>query len=230
MQNESNSTTHNQDEIAKLEADIREAIAHGGDVKETVRQLTLKAMHAKSLDPESLGRIAAAVMQGAHDGAQQKLQLASEQTHTAQAQISNAVSGLDTAFAQFAEASKLALEEAAGKAQQFSREELTKTRADLEALEDLFLDVVKRTASAAEGVIADTLNDLLAHAIRNGTAIGAQLQDTLATFSHQIGSVGHAQFEAGLQLTQATADLLHKIATGVLTGISEQTSKSGSQK
>ena len=51
MQNESNSTAHNQDEIAKLEADIREAIAHGGDVKETVRQLTLKAMHAKKLGP-----------------------------------------------------------------------------------------------------------------------------------------------------------------------------------
>lgn len=223
MQNESNSTAPNQDDMAKLEADIREAIAHGGDVKETVRQLTLKAMHAKSFDPESLGEIATAVMQGVHDGAQQKLEHASEQTHTAQTQITHAVSGLDAAFAQFAEASKLALEEAAGKAQQFSREELTKTRADLETLEDLFLEVLRRSATSAQGVIAETLNDLLAHAIRNGTAIGAQLQETLATFAHQLSSAGHAQFEAGLQLTQATADLLHKIATGVLTGISEKT-------
>lgn len=224
MQNESKNTVHNQEEdMAKLETDVREAIAHGGDVKETVRQLTLKAMSAKRLDPESLGRIAAAVMQGVHDGAQQKLEQATEQSHSAQTQITHAVSGLDTAFAQMAEASKLALEEAAGKAQQFSRDELTKARADLEALEDLFLDILQRTSTAAKGVIAETLNDLLNHAINNGTAIGAQLQETLATFTQQISSIGHAQFEAGLQLTQATADLLHKITTGVLTGISDQT-------
>lgn len=229
MENESNSTTHNQDEMAKLESDVREAITHGGDVKEAVRQLTLKAMNAKSLDPTSLGRIAAAVMQGVHDGAQHKLEYASEQSQAAKTQITHAVSGLDTAFAQFAEASKLALQEAAGKAQQFSHADLTKTRADLETLEDLFMDVLQRSASLAKGIIAETLNDLLAHAKRNGTTIGAQLQETLATFTHHISSVGHAQFEAGLQLTQATADLLHKIATGVLTGVAEQT-KSNNHK
>lgn len=223
MQNESTSTMHNQDDMAKLEADVREAIAHGGDVKETVRQLTLKAMQANRLDIESLGRIATAVMQGVHDGAQQKLTQATEQSHAAKTQITHAVSGLDTAFAQFAEASKLAVEEAAGKAQQFSRDELTRTHADLESLESLFLEIVQKTATTAKGLIADTLNDLLTHAKCNGTAIGAQLGDTLATFTRQISSVGHAQFEAGLQLTQATADLLHKITTGVLAGISEQT-------
>ncbi|SDG90752.1 DUF6781 family protein [Nitrosomonas sp. Nm132] len=223
MKNESNRTTHNQEDMAKLESDVREAIAHGGDVKETVRQLTLKAMQANRLDIESLGRIATAVMQGVHDGAQQKLEHATEQSHAAQTQITHAVSGLDTALAQFAEASKLAVEEAAGKAQQFSRDELTKTRADLETLESLFLDIVQHTSTVAKGVIAETLNDLLAHAKRNGTTIGAQLKETLATFTHQIASVGHAQFEAGLQLTQATADLLHKITSGVLTGVSEQT-------
>ncbi|SDY89658.1 DUF6781 family protein [Nitrosomonas sp. Nm33] len=223
MQNESNSTMHNQDDMAKLEADVREAIAHGGDVKETVRQLTLKAMQAHRLDIESMGRIAAAVMQGAHDGAQQKLVHATEQSHAAQTQITHAVAGLETAFAQFAEASKLAVEEAAGKAQQFSREELSKTRADLESLESLFLDVVQQTSTTAKGLIADTLNDLVTHAKRNGTAIGAQLRETLDTFTQQIASVGHTQLEAGLQLTQATADLLHKITTGVLAGISEKT-------
>ncbi|MCO6426674.1 DUF6781 family protein [Nitrosomonas communis] len=222
MQNVTNSTVHKQEEMAKLEADVREAITHGGDVKETIRQLTLKAMHAKSLDPQSIGRIATAVMQGVHDGTQQKLEQASEQSHVAQAQIIHAVSGLDTAFAQVAEASKLALEEAAGKAQQFSSEELTKTRADLETLESLFLDILQHTSTAAKGVIAETFNDLLSHAKRNGTAIGAQLKETLATFTQQISSVGHTQLEAGVQLAQVTADLLHKIATGVLTGVAEQ--------
>ncbi|SFI18398.1 DUF6781 family protein [Nitrosomonas sp. Nm34] len=222
MQNESNRTVHDQDDMAQLEADVREAIIHDGDVKEAVRRLTLQSMQAHRLDIQSLGRIATAVMQGVHDGAQQKLAQASEQSNTAQTQISHAVSGLDTAFAQFAEASKLVVEEAAGKAMHFSREELTKTRADLATLEDLFIEILQQTASIAKGVIAETLNDLFTHAKHNGTTIGAQLQETLATFTHQISSVGQAQFQAGLQLSQATADLLHKIAAGVLAGISEQ--------
>ena len=42
--------------------------------------------------------------------------------------IRDAVAGLDAALAQLAEASKLALEEAAGRAQKFSNEELTRAR------------------------------------------------------------------------------------------------------
>jgi len=73
MQNESNRTVHDQDDMAQLEADVREAIIHDGDDKETVRRLTLQSMQAHRLDIQSLGRIATAVMQGVHDGAQQNL-------------------------------------------------------------------------------------------------------------------------------------------------------------
>lgn len=223
MQTTTDNINSHEDDLKKLELDIREAIAHGGNVKEAVHKLTLNAMQANRLDIDSLGRIANAVMQGIHEGARQKLELASEQSHFAKDQISHAVSGLDTALAQFVGASKLALEEAAGKATWFSREELSKTRADLESLESLFLEILQQTASTAKGLIANVLNDLLIHARRNGTTIGEQLKDTLATFTHQLSSVSHSQIEAGLQLAQTTADLLHKISSGVLSGISEQT-------
>ena len=50
---------------------------------------------------------------------------------TALTPIRDAVAGLDAALAQFAEASKLALEEAAGRAQKFPNEELTRARGEL---------------------------------------------------------------------------------------------------
>lgn len=222
MQTYTDSTNSDAADMKQLEQDIREAIAQGKDIKETVHKLTLKAMQANRLDLNSLGRIATAVMQGIHEGTHQKLEHASEQSHVAKDQISHAVAGLDTALAQFVGASRLALEEAAGKAKQFSHDELSKTRADLESLESLFLEILQRTASTAKGVIADTLNDLLTHAKRNGTTIGEHLKDTLAIFTHHLSSVSHTQFEAGLQLAQITADLLHKISSGVLSGVSEQ--------
>lgn len=222
MQNNNQGTSQPEKDVTQLTADVREAITHGGDVEDAVRNLTLKAIHSNGLDIESLKQIATAVVKGAQEGAQQKMMQASEQSQAAQSQIGQAVSGLDTAFAQLAGASKLALEEAASKAKQFSDGELTKTQADLKDLESVFLDTLKHATTATQGLIAETLKDLLTHAQHNGTAVGAQLKDTLAVFAHQIASTGRAQFEAGVKLTQITTDLLYKISTGVLSGITHK--------
>jgi hypothetical protein len=213
------------DDLKSLEAEIREALANGTHVKETVHRLTLKAMNAKTIDPESLQRIITAVLQGVHDGATQQLQHAANQTQAAKSQITEAVAGLDTALAGFAQASKLAVEEAAGQAKKFSNQELTRTRSDLEGLENLFLDTLHQTASAAQGLVSDVLHDLGQHAKNNGTAVGSQLKETLATFAQQVASVGHAQLETGATLAHATADIIGKIASGVLSGISDQGKK-----
>ncbi|MEK7791608.1 MAG: DUF6781 family protein, partial [Pseudomonadota bacterium] len=142
MQNKNINNTDSadkNDEMAALEAEVRDALAHGTHIQETVHRLTLKAMNARNLDLDSLQRIITAVIQGVQDGAQQTLQHVSDQTYTAKSQITEAIAGLDSALAGFAEASKLAVEEAAGRAKKFSDQELTRTRTDLESLESLFL-------------------------------------------------------------------------------------------
>ena len=222
MQNETGKNVDNTNDMAALEAEVRNAVAQDSDVQEAVRHLTLKALSAQIHDLASLRRVMTAVIQGAREGAQQKLQQTTAQTQTAKAQITDAVAGLDAALAQLAEASKLAVEEAAGRAQKFSQEELARARADLESLETLFLETLQTSASAAKGLMADTLHDLVAHAKRNGTAVGIQLKDTLTTFSQQITATGHGQLEAGVKLTHATVDLMRKIAAGVLSGIAER--------
>ncbi len=223
MQNETSNTFDPSNNIQTLEDEIREAVAQGSHVQETVHRLTLNAMNAQRLDLESLQRIINAVMQGVHDGAEQRLQHLANQTQIAKTQIAEAVTGLDTALAGFAQASKLAIEEAAGQAKKFSENELTHTRSDLESLESLFLDTLHRTATTAQGLLADILHDLSRHAKNNGTAVGSQLKETLAIFAQQIASVGQAQLETGASLASATADFVGKIARGVLAGISDQT-------
>ena len=120
---DNNNTTQENDDIATLENDIREAVAKGTDIQDTVHRITLKAMKADRLDIESIRRIVTAVMQGIHQGAEHQLQHTTDQAHTAKTQISDAISGLDAALARLAEASKLALQEAAGNAKQFSEKE-----------------------------------------------------------------------------------------------------------
>ena len=161
-------------------------------------------------------------MRGARDGVQQRLQQTTSQSNTVKIQLTDAIAGLDAALAQLAEASKLAVEEAASRARKFSNEELTRARSDLESLEAMFLETLQSSASTAKGLVADTLHDLVTHAKLNGTAVGSQLQDTLTTFTQQMTSTGQSQLESGVKLTHATSDLLRKVAAGVLGGLAER--------
>ncbi len=214
--------TDNDFHLKTLEAEVREAVAKGLHTRETVRHLTLNAMNAHHLDLASLQRIITAIIQGVHDGATQQLQHVISQTQTAKSQIHEAVAGLDSALASFAQASKLALEEAAGQTQKFSENELKQAHSELESLESLFLDILHNTANAAQGLTADILHDLGRHARNNGTAVGLQLIETLEIFKQQIASIGHAQLETGVSLAHATADLIGKIANGVLSGVNDK--------
>ena len=218
MQNDTSNTI----DSAKLESEVRDAVAQGDNVQESVQRLTLKALSSEIHDLASLRRVITAVMRGARDGVQQRLQQTTSQSNTIKIQLTDAIAGLDAALAQLAEASKLAVEEAAGRARKFSNEELTRARSDLESLEAMFLETLQSSASTAKGLVADTLHDLVTHAKLNGTAVGSQLQDTLTTFTQQMTSTGQSQLESGVKLTHATSDLLRKVAAGVLGGLAER--------
>ncbi|SFW40234.1 DUF6781 family protein [Nitrosovibrio sp. Nv17] len=228
---ESGAAPDAQADIAALEKGVCDAIAREGDVRGVVRDLTVQALSTQNRDLESLRRIMTAVMRGVHEGARQKLPPSPASAQAALAPVRDAVAGLDAGLAQFAEASKLALEEARGRAQAFSSEELARLRTELEGVEALFFEIVQTSAATAHEAVSETLRDLVAHARRSGTSVGAQLKDTLAAFNREIAAAGQSRVEAGLQLTQAVTGLMRQIAAGVLTGIAERIrSDGGSEK
>ena len=224
MQNEKNNTINN--DLTSLEAEIHDAVAHGTNVKDAVKHLTLKAMNADRLDTKSLRRIVAAAMQGVREGASHQLQHVNDQSETAQNQIKEAIAGLDSALAKLAESSKLAMEEANSRTHHFSDTELIRLRSDLEGLESIFLDTLKDTAATTKGLAADTLHDLARHAQNNGTAVGEQLKETLVTLAQQMALVGKAQLKVGINLTHETAKFLHEVATGIITGVEDRNKNS----
>ena len=220
MNNENNNTIDH--DLSTLETEIHDAVAHGTNVKEAVKHLTLKAMNADRLDTESIQRIVTAAMQGVREGANHQLQQTKDQSEVAQKQIVEAIAGLDSALAKLAEASKLAMEEATSQTHHFSDTELNRVRSDLEGLESIFLDTLKDTAATTKGIAADTLHDLAQHAQNNGTAVGEQLKETLVTLAQQMSLVGKAQLKAGINLTHETAIFLKEIASGIITGVEDR--------
>lgn len=204
-----------------LEAEVRDAVEAGRDVQERVRQLTLHIISSRSLDIESVRETAGAVLRGARAGVQKELQHSSAQTSVARERLKQAVAGLDVALAQFAEAAKLTVEEASGRAQKYSSEDLKRAREDLAKLETMFMDTLQRSASTTKDAAGEILHDLAAHTRTHGSAVGLQLKNTLAVFAHQIGAAGREQAGVGLHLAKNTADIVRQIAAGVLTGLAD---------
>lgn len=215
MKNETSNDT------ANLEAEVCHAVEQGQDVQEKVRQLTLRIIRARSFDIKSLQQTASAVLRGAKAGVQKELQHSSAQTHIARNHLEQAVTGLDVALAQFAEAAKLAVEEAASRAQKYSSEDLKRARADLTHLESMFLETLQSSASATKDTAGEILHDLAAHARTHGSSVGTQMKETLGVITHQLGAAGRAQVDVGLHLARNTSDLLRQIAAGMLTGLAD---------
>ncbi len=204
-----------------LEAEVRKAVEEGHDVQEKVRQITLRIMRARSFDIKSLQEATMAVLRGARAGVQKDVQQSSDQSKIALEHLKQAVSGLDVALAQFAEAAKLAVEEASGRAQRYSSEDLARARSDLEKLEKMFLESLQTSARATRDATGDMLHGLAEHARIQGSAVGRQMKDTLATIARQLGAAGSAQAGIGLHLARNTSDMMRQIAAGVLSGLAD---------
>ncbi|OGS99976.1 MAG: hypothetical protein A3F73_13185 [Gallionellales bacterium RIFCSPLOWO2_12_FULL_59_22] len=214
--------TETGNDASSIEAEVCQTVEQGNDVQEKVRQLTLRAISARSLDIDSVRQTAGAVLRGAQAAVQNELQHSSAQTDIARERLKQAVAGLDIALAQFAEAAQLTVEEAAGRAQKYSSDDLKRARSDLAKLESMFVETLQSSALAAKNTAGEILHDLAAHTRIHGSAIGAQLKDTLSVLTRHIGAAGHAQVGVGLHLAKNTSDLLRQIAAGVLTGLAER--------
>lgn len=214
-------------DIEALEHAVRQAVEHGQDVLDSVRRLTLRLLCQSPLDLGALRQIAGAVLRGARAGVAKDLQLSADQSQLTRQKLAAAVSGLDAALAQFAEVAKLALEEAASHAQAYSAEDIECFAADLARLENLLFDTLNGAATDVRDLAGTIYADLTAHLSQQGSAVGVQLQDTLAALARQLSATTGVQAKAGKHLAQATCTLLRQIAAGALEGVAAQIKPAG---
>ena len=146
---------------------IRDAVQSGSDVQNKIRTITLKALTARQLDMENIKNVAEAVSKGINEG------MATQSEH-AKELFAHAASALDDALAAAAEASKLAIEEAASRVSEYSHHDLNGATKDIQDMEGLFLDTLEKVAKGGNQVVADIVGDFVSHARQSGTAVGKQ--------------------------------------------------------
>lgn len=200
----------------RVEKEVQAAVAGGeSDVREDVRRITLEALSDGRLDADAIRRVMHSVMHGAQSGTE----ALGEQGRQA---LSEAMKGLDEALGAAAEATDLALRDAAARGSEFSRQELRRSLDDLAGLEALFIETLMNAAKGATGLAATTLHDFAEHARSSGTYVGGKVEGSLAQLRHTLGDLARAQVEAGAHGLRSGSALFASIAAGFLAGIAQR--------
>ncbi|ABM04559.1 conserved hypothetical protein [Psychromonas ingrahamii 37] len=198
----------------KLEDEIKQAVQTGDDIRDAVRRITLKALNQGKLNTKEVQQVVSAVVKGASEGAV-------NQGLKSKDSLLSAVSGLDDALSWVAEASKLALEEAAGDIKTFAKQDVKKITDDLLVLEDIYLETLKRVAKESNKLIGSTLNNIERHARDSGTAVGRQTTEIVNMLNYQLGENLSETVAAGSDSALKLASQLSYAAAGFLDGIAQ---------
>jgi len=193
--------------------DVRRAVEQGRGIHTAVRDITLKALTRGELDQDAIRKVTGHVVKAVQEAA-------TVQGERAKDVMAEAVAGVDEALAHAAQALRLSIEEAAGRAEKFSRDDLAKARESLKTLEGDFLETLRETAQASRSTMSAILDDLIKHAQASGTAVGRQLGQ-ISGLSGRVAEAGRAHFEAGVHAAMSSSAMTARIASGVLAGIAD---------
>ncbi len=199
----------------------RAAVEDGKNINEAVRDITLEALSDGHLDSQKIREVIQAVLQGVSLGAKGK-------GDRAEQALREAITGVDEALAKSAEASKLAIEEAAGRIKEFGSQDLKHGLNDLRALEGMFLDTVKNIAQASDGTARELLNDMEQHARNTGTAVGTTAKTAVERLSGKLEKDVRESVTADTDTALKVGKQLSQAAAGFLEGIAETLKKTSS--
>lgn len=209
-----NTGAHRETEQEQMQADVRRAVEEGGNIRVEVERITRTVFTEGRLDTERLERIIEAVGRGASAGA-------GVHGERAQSALAQALAGLDAAMARHAQGAKLSVQEALGRLEEFSHNDVKRALERLRGLESLMLDTLSDVARAGGVAGAETLGVLVEHARRGGTALGAEAETALRALASGLPQALRDTALAGLGAARETGARLAETASGFLAGVGE---------
>jgi len=198
---------------------VRAAVKSGTDVHQQIKDITLNALTKQQLDMDNIKSVTEAVGNGINEG------MATQGEHAKEV-FTQAATALDNALAMAAEASKLAIEEAASHVSEYSQHDFNDAIKDLQSMEGSFLGALEKIAKGSNQVVAEIVNDFITHTGQSGTAVGKQTFIALEALK----DLPQISKKIIVSSTVATASNLAQIGSGILLGIAESLQTFRSQK
>ena len=198
---------------AAMREAAREAVAGGASIRDAVRDLVVRALSHQPLTQDYIRAVATSMLEGTVAGAPQG------STETAQA-LREAAEGIDEAIARAAQASHLAIQEAAGRVDEFTENDLRQALRDLGQLETMFQDVVNSLAKGGSKVSRGIAEDIAHHFERAGTDTARAVRRAME--AGRGAGAHHLPYPADMaRATRSWLSTIAAIGSGILSGLSE---------
>jgi Family of unknown function (DUF6781) len=204
-------------DLQRLKEAVSAVVESGDNLRRRTRDLMLTAFASAHLDLPAMRQVTAATLESIGAAAH----VHGDRTREVARQ---SVEGVEEALLKAAEASKLAIEEAAGRTAEFSRTDLAKAVDDLGAIEALFMDTLSDVTAAGRDTAAAVFGDLLGHFRNSGSAIGRRIADITTGLGDELPPVTGESLQKGFDMAHATADRLARFASGFLADIRQNLS------
>ncbi|MEA3292476.1 MAG: DUF6781 family protein [Pseudomonadota bacterium] len=192
----------------------------GQDIFQRVRDITLEALTSGQVDTDSIRQVVGAVTEGVSAGA-------AKHSDEARETLDQAVKGMDDAMQKTAGATRLAIEEAAGKVEEFTEQDLKSAVKDLQDLESIFLDTLTDVAKKGGDMASEILGDLAGHARNTGTGVGEQVGGSVVELQEKVSRAAEEGLRSGAEATRGAAEQIARAASGFLTGLADSLQQSG---
>ncbi len=204
--------------MSESQENVREAaskaVNEAGDLRDQVRDITLKALSQRQLDSQAVREVIEQVTEGVIGGV-------GEHSEQLQASLKQALAGIDDALQKTAEAAKLAAEEAMGRVNEFTDHDLKTILEELSTLEDLFVDTVRSVADTSGEFAAAVLTDLAEHLKLAGTQAGEEARNAVDSLRQQLKTAGRDAAVEAAQAGKQVGEQLAQIASGFLAGMAD---------
>ena len=195
----------------------REAEAAGersGDLRATVRDMTLRALKSRELSLSEVREVVRAVSEGVSMGL-------GKRGGELKGAAPEAFAGLDQAVRKSAEATKLAAQQLLSQGKDLTAQDIKPVLEDLKRLESEMLDTLGQAADRAGSRVKEAFTELLSHARRTGTDTGRQVADTISEFSGRAAPALKAGAADSVAAARELSKRIAVAASGILSGMAD---------
>jgi hypothetical protein len=208
--------------LDEIKAAAERLVKAGGNVRETLRELTVKALTQGELAEREIREVLAAITEGVTLGAEQR---ASEVKNA----LGDALHGMDDALTHAAEAMQLAIKEAASDAREFGNSDLQQSLNDLKKLEEMLLETLSHAAEGTQGLVKQELLSMAEHGRRIGTDTGARVRAVADDLGNRVrGAVSDAA-SAGKQAARMVGARVAHVSSRKLGEIADRLAQKAEQ-
>lgn len=186
-----------------LKEQARQAVEHGEDIRNRVRDVTLEALKNRRFDREGVRDVVRAVSQGVATGAE------GSRVGLRRA-LAEGLRGTDLALTKSVEAGQQALRQLIATGRGISENELKQTLAGLSKIEEDFVATVNQVADSASERVRPEMRDLVRQTVHAGSETGRRSAALMAEFAL-----------TGLELAGEFSARFAQLASGVLAGMAE---------